>query len=837
MANRIRHLEYYGYIDQNRYNGIFNLDLSDLYETNSEQDADIDELSGITQGKADLSLVESLSGKVDTFIDTQKSINNRVVHVVSGIAQDLKCIEEANKALTDSINGIVDNVNDLGDDVDSLSARTDDLESKMESCCSGASSVVEDIEEIKEELDGMLSKEEADAAYALKEDVYTKGEIDSMLDGVTIDGVATQEWVRSQGYLTSADGDERYATRERLVALEDRVTDLNADLSKQYSDLSIKVDNGLNRLGNSIQTVETNLNTLSSKHDREVADLSGKCADLSSKVSDNASKIEQILTVSLPGKADKTELETLSLQVGNLSNALDGKLNISDFNAYSASTRDKIDQLIQSDSTKADISAVTKDIQEVKAEIADEAEKRQAADEALNERIDKAAADILDLKEGNVNVASTIEQLMGDLQLEIADRKAGDNALLGTDEDGSDVFSIHGVREYAMQMAKSAFDSASAYTQQAIEQTKTYIDDEVYAPLNDKIEAKADKTYVDNACTRIQSSLNTTIDEKVDTEAQSRISNDRKLASLISANTEDIRGDKTEITRLGDIVSVITSWEPSESSSGWTNEGNGVLDVLHREFHMLEHQFESASSINNIAYDTATQEIVIKYTNIYGEELEARVPLGNLVGEWDVSESTEGAIRLRKERESELEPYILSAEVLIDPTLGEDNVLAKSTSGLSVSKTQIIDGLATVEYVDEGLALKADADKVYTKEEVDAKLDEKANASDIYTRTEIDEKLEDINTGTTQAIGELRTELTSKIEEEESAREAADTELDGKISDVASDVTELTQRLDEMRAELGEKGEMPEGIDNIYAWLAKIQETLNNLIDFGAYNG
>ena len=93
MANRIRHLEYYGYIDQNRYNGIFNLDLSDLYETNSEQDADIDELSGITQGKADLSLVESLSGKVDTFIDTQKSINNRVVHVVSGIAQDLKCIE------------------------------------------------------------------------------------------------------------------------------------------------------------------------------------------------------------------------------------------------------------------------------------------------------------------------------------------------------------------------------------------------------------------------------------------------------------------------------------------------------------------------------------------------------------------------------------------------------------------------------------------------------------------------------------------------------------------------------------------------------------------------
>lgn len=823
MANRIRHLEYYGYIDQNRYNGIFNLDLSDLYETNSEQDADIDELSGITQGKADLSLVESLSGKVDTFIDTQKNINNRVVHVVSGIAQDLKCIEEANKALTDSINGIVDNVNDLGDDVDSLSARTDDLESKMESCCSGASSVVEDIEEIKEELGGMLSKEEADAAYALKEDVYTKDEIDSMLDGVTIDGVATQEWVRSQGYLTSADGDERYATRERLVTLEDRITDLNADLSKQYSDLSIKVDNGLNRLGNSVQTVETNLNTLSSKHDREVADLSGKCADLSSKVSDNASKIEQILTVSLPGKADKTELETLSLQVGNLSNALDGKLNISDFDVYSASTRDKIDQLIQSDSTKADISAVTKDIQEVKTEITDEAEKRQAADEALNELIDKAAADILDLKEGNVNVDSTIEQLREDLEQEIADRKSGDSTLLGTDEDGSDVFSIHGVREYAMQMAKSAFDSASAYTQQAIEQTKTYIDDEVYAPLNDKIEAKADKTYVDNACTRIQSSLNTTIDEKVDTEAQTRISNDRRLASLISANTEDIRGDKTEITRLGDIVSVITSWEPSESSSGWTNEGNGVLDVLHREFHMLEHQFESASSINNIAYDTATQEIVIKYTNIHGEEQEARVPLGNLVGNWDVSQSTDGAIRLTKERESDLDPYILSAEVLIDPALGEDNVLQKTSDGLSVSKSQVIEGLATTAEVDEKLSAKADADNVYTK-------------------AEVDEKIENINGNVSQEIEDLRNELTDKIEEEQSARENADTELGNKIdelsgntNDIAADVEDLSQKLIEIRNELGEKITLPEGVTNIYSWLAKIQETLDNLIDFGTY--
>lgn len=823
MANRIRHLEYYGYIDQNRYNGIFNLDLSDLYETNSEQDADIDELSGITQGKADLSLVESLSGKVDTFIDTQKSINNRVVHVVSGIAQDLKCIEEANKALTDSINGIVDNVNDLGDDVDSLSARTDDLESKMESCCSGASSVVEDIEEIKEELDGMLSKEEADAAYALKEDVYTKGEIDSMLDGVTIDGVATQEWVRSQGYLTSADGDERYATRERLVALEDRVTDLNADLSKQYSDLNIKVDNGLNRLNNKIQIVETNLDTLSSKHDREISDLSDKCTDLSSKVGDNTSKIEQIQTVSLPSKADKTELEALSLKVDNVSNALNGKLNVSDFNVYSAATRDKIDQLMQNDSNKADISAVTKDIQALRDEIANEATLRQNADDSIGERIDDIVSDIQALKESDVNIDDSIEKLQEDLQKEISDRKAGDDALMGTAADNSDVFSIYGTRAFALQVAQSAFESASAYTEQAINDTKAYIDDEVYTPLNDKIDLKADIAYVDSACTRIQNSFNEAIDEKVAAEARIREAADRQLANAISANTTEIRDDKTEITRLGDIVSVITSWEPSESSSGWTNEGNGVLDVLHREFHALQLQFESASSINNIAYDTATQEIVITYTNINGEELETRIPLGNLVGNWDVSQSTDGAIRLTKERESDLDPYILSAEVLIDPALGEDNVLQKTSDGLSVSKSQVIEGLATTAEVDEKLSAKADADNVYTK-------------------AEVDEKIENIDGNVSQEIEDLRNELTDKIEEEQSARENADTELGNKIdelsgntNDIAADVEDLSQKLIEIRNELGEKITLPEGVTNIYSWLAKIQETLDNLIDFGTY--
>lgn len=75
MGKRIRHLEFYGYADQNVYIGLPNADLSDIRETNKEQDKEISSISSATKGKADLVMVNELSGKVDTFIDKQDKIN------------------------------------------------------------------------------------------------------------------------------------------------------------------------------------------------------------------------------------------------------------------------------------------------------------------------------------------------------------------------------------------------------------------------------------------------------------------------------------------------------------------------------------------------------------------------------------------------------------------------------------------------------------------------------------------------------------------------------------------------------------------------------------------
>ena len=101
MGKRIRHLEFYGFRDQNRYNSASNLDLSDLYETNDEQDKDIDELSGITEdlseGKADIELVTALSGKVDSFIGSQEVANDRLVNAVKENADKIAKLEERKK--------------------------------------------------------------------------------------------------------------------------------------------------------------------------------------------------------------------------------------------------------------------------------------------------------------------------------------------------------------------------------------------------------------------------------------------------------------------------------------------------------------------------------------------------------------------------------------------------------------------------------------------------------------------------------------------------------------------------------------------------------------------
>ena len=134
MGKKIRHLEFYGYTDQNVYMGLPNVDLSDIRETNKEQDKEINAISGATSGKADKATVDSLSGKVDTFMDKQDKINKWLAKGINKNRERIDKLESRDGEITDKINEIVDDFNPIYNELGNLSSKidSDDFETKYE---------------------------------------------------------------------------------------------------------------------------------------------------------------------------------------------------------------------------------------------------------------------------------------------------------------------------------------------------------------------------------------------------------------------------------------------------------------------------------------------------------------------------------------------------------------------------------------------------------------------------------------------------------------------------------------------------------------------------------
>ena len=101
--------------------GLPNVDLSDIRETNKEQDKEINAISGATSGKADKATVDSLSGKVDTFMDKQDKINKWLAKGINKNRERIDKLESRDREITDKINEIVDDFNPIYDGLGNLS--------------------------------------------------------------------------------------------------------------------------------------------------------------------------------------------------------------------------------------------------------------------------------------------------------------------------------------------------------------------------------------------------------------------------------------------------------------------------------------------------------------------------------------------------------------------------------------------------------------------------------------------------------------------------------------------------------------------------------------------
>ena len=596
MGKRIRHLEFYGYADQNAYIGLPNTDLSDIREVNREQDKEIIEISGATKEKADIDTVKELSGKVDTFIDRQSNINEWLAKGIRKNKERIDGLDARDEEITNKINELVDDFNPIYDELGRLSCKTDQLDTKLNDHIAQSDAFEERInnkvDELEDQVVGKLDKTEAYDTFAKKSDVYTKREVDDLIDEKTQE-YATEQWVLSRGYITEDDADGKYASKARLNALEDRVGDIQTTLYNQYNELSSDLSQFKTVTNTRIDTLYGRMDTLETKHDRDIEQLTNTTNTIQRQVNNNEEAIRQINEVSLPNKVDKADFNDLKAKVNVVENNLNNKVDKTVYEHDKAVFGVQLDNLDNKKANRSELNAVSGAVNSLDDKIDQEIQDRIDGDNALGNRIDATNNAIADIREENIVRDQKISNLERDLAKEVNDRIEADNAIIGSPSDREEDNSIYGAKKYADKVANNALSDAKAYTDIKDSSVRDYVD-ETKAELQRDITAKADKSYVNAVKAEIEASVDSKILEEKDRAmvVENSIENALRQETLRAVGKENTIS--TALTHTSNIVKALTDWD-GDDRADYTDIGNGIVDVMHREIHDLKQKIGSMS--------------------------------------------------------------------------------------------------------------------------------------------------------------------------------------------------------------------------------------------------
>jgi len=598
MGKRIRHLEFYGYVDQNVYMGLPNVDLSDIRETNREQDKEISSISSATKDKADLVVVNELSGKVDTFVDKQDKINKWLAKGINKNRERIDGLEKRDEEITTKINEIVDDFNPIYDNIESLSNQINDVDSRLSQHLSQESTFEEETNErlnaLETNIDKKIDKAEAYDVFAKKSDVYTKSEIEEKFDDLS-EEYPTKEWIRNQGYITENEADSKYATKTRVNALDARVTDVQTTLTSQYTQLNSDYTRFKDSTNDAIDNIDGRLDTLEVKHTADVENLRNTTDSIQRQVNQNTESIRLINDVSLPNKANKSDVDTLTSKVDTLSNNLSSKVDKADYIRDMNILDSDLQHIRDTKADKSQLDIVSGNVNTVSDRLDQEIQNRINGDNALDARIDTTNVRIDDIREENLNRDRKIRELENGLRQEANDRAAGDDALRGTTGDKDIDITIYGTRKYADKVAQQAFSQSKTYTDVKVGELRDYVDNQDYA-LDQKITAKADVSYVNQLRNEIESSIDTKIasEENRATSAEDTLT--RGIREEVSRAMRAENQLSRDLAHTSNIVKALTEWD-GDDRRDYEDTGNGVVDVMHRELHDIK---EAISAITVI---------------------------------------------------------------------------------------------------------------------------------------------------------------------------------------------------------------------------------------------
>jgi hypothetical protein len=598
MGKRIRHLEFYGYADQNTYMGLPNTDLSDIRKVNREQDKEINSISGATKEKADAKTVNELSGKVESFIDKQDMINKHLAKGINKNRERIEKLEARDEEITNKINEIADDFDPIYENISSLSGKVDTLDTKLTNHINQESTfeteITRRVNNVENALGSKLDRCEADTIYAKKNDVYTKAEVDNKIAGITTN-FATEQWVLDRGYITTLDADSRYASKSNLNSLNERVTSVEANLYHQYNELNSDFLRFKNDASTKINTLNGRVNTLESRYDREIGNLQTKDEYLQSQINQNKEEIRRINEISLPNKVNKSDFDDLKDNVDALSDSLDKKVDKTDFVSYQSQMAVRLESIEANKASKRDVEDATAYTNSVESKLDQEIQDRINGDIALGLRIDETNGSIAVIREENVTRDERLRNLERDLAKEVNDRVEGDNAIIGNPTDREGDNTIYGAKKYADYVSTQALISAKGYTDTKDSRVRDYID-ETKADLERQISGKATKAYVDEA----KNEIINTIEPKILEEKSRAQSAEAGLESAIRRETaraiDKERTISTALTHTSNIVKALTDWD-GDDRIDYTDAGNGIVDVMHREIHDIKETISALTQV------------------------------------------------------------------------------------------------------------------------------------------------------------------------------------------------------------------------------------------------
>lgn len=184
-------------------------------------------------------------------------------------------------------------------------------------------------------------------------------------------------------------------------------------------------------------------------------------------------------------------------------------------------------------------------------------------------------------------------------------------------------------------------------------------------------------------------------------------------------------------------------------------------------------ELKTNSVVDKIYYDASQEAIIIEYT-VNGKRMpDVVVPVGDLINEWRVSDSTNGAIKLSLQREASgtTKKDVLYAESVI--ASHDDNILINDNGALYVSGAQILQNKTDIEAFGDRLnTAEADIDAL---EGGLAAETARAQGEESRIEGKIDREVERSTTEDDAIWNALRGEITRSTNKDE--------ELQGLISD------------------------------------------------------